>query len=326
VGSFAGAWEVKQMREGQETSELGKLWWGVLIVIVLPLFAIAVVLVVRSHVFVPNEKGLSSADVRALWAFIGSGVGAAVTLVGLLFTRSHNERTLALQKEAETRLALDTVVKSLDLVATSGTYAPNAKIAGSLAALVHLNHPIIAMRTLGAAWADGAIDVPSAVWLINEVFERGADQSQLEAAALLDIHATELCTTSPGIFFWPVSAEYLWPANMQLSARLRLLRAIMITLVSRPLEWWRSGGRAGWALSLFDEVVQHDDDENMRGEAAVAAQKLLPVIGADTLQYRSGWKPVAEVSSRLVGISSAHEILMLRHAQQELDEWVDRKV
>jgi hypothetical protein len=254
------------MPEGQETPDPGKLWWGVLIVIVLPLFAITIALVLRSHVFALNGKALSSEDVRALYAFMGSGIAAAVTLVGLLFTRSHNKRTLALQKEAETRLALDTVVKSLDLVATSETYAPKAKIAGSLAALVHLNHPIIAMRTLGAAWMDKAIDVPSAIWLINEVFERGSDQSKLEAATLLDVHATELCTDTRGIFFWPVSVEYTWPMEMRLAARLRLLRAIMTTLLSRSVVWWRNGGRAGWALTLLDEAVQHDPDESLRGE------------------------------------------------------------
>jgi hypothetical protein len=323
------------MQKGQGISGLGKLWWGVLVFIVLPLYAITSALVLRSHVFSSNRTVLSSEDVRALWAFIGSGVGASVTLVGLLLARSHNERTLALQteaernrtaaaKEAEMRLALDTVVKGLDMVATSGTYAPRAKIAGALAALVHLNHPIIAMRTLGAAWADGAVDVPSATWLINEVFELGSDQSQLEAAALLDIHATELCTSTPGIFFWPVSAEYMWPASMQLNARLRLFRAILTTLTSKPVEWWSDGGRAGWALSLLDEVVQNDSDEKMMAEAAIAAQTILYVVRVDTIQYRTDWKPIEDVRSRVMDINRTSEILMLRRAQQELDDWADR--
>jgi hypothetical protein len=83
------------MREGQETAGPSKLWWGILLLIVLPLYAIAAALVLRSHVFAPNQQVLSTEDVRALWAFIASGIGASITLVGLLFTRSHNERTLA---------------------------------------------------------------------------------------------------------------------------------------------------------------------------------------------------------------------------------------
>jgi hypothetical protein len=173
--------------QDQSTADLGKAWWAVLILIALPLYAIAVALVVRSQVFAFGRSSLSTGDVQALWAFIASGVTASLTLVGLLLTRSHNRRTLALQIEAERRLVLETVVKGLDLVAPTETYAPSAKIAGALAALVHLDHPVIAMRTLGAAWGDGVVDSASAVWLINEVFERGSKHSQLEAATLLAV-------------------------------------------------------------------------------------------------------------------------------------------
>jgi hypothetical protein len=191
----------------QSSSDLGKLWWAVLVLIALPLYAIAVALVIRSHVFAFGRGPLSSEDVRALWALVASGITASLTFTGLLFTRSHNRRTLALQIEAERRLVLETVVKGLDLVAPTEEYAPKAKIAGALAALVHLYHPVIAMRTLGAAWGDGVVDSASAVWLINEVLEQGSKQSQLEAATLLDIHSTELCAPVPGSFSWPMSIE-----------------------------------------------------------------------------------------------------------------------
>jgi hypothetical protein len=323
------------MREGQETAGPSKLWWGILLLIVLPLYAIAAALVLRSHVFAPNQQVLSTEDVRALWAFIASGIGASITLVGLLFTRSHNERTLALQaeaeknrlaaaEEAEMRLTLDTVVKGLDLVATSETYAPSAKIAGALSALVHLNHPVIAMRTLSAAWTDGAVDVASATWLINEVFEHGSDQSRLEAAVLLDVHAEELCTDTPGIFYWPASAYYKWPEGMQLPVRLRLLHAIFTTLTSEPVDWWRNGGRVGWALSLLDEVVEHDNERTMKVEAAVAARTILNVVRIDNIQFGTSWKPVKDIRSRVMNIAQTSEVFMLSRAQEELKGWVAR--
>ena len=199
---------------------------------------------IRSQVFAFDHTSLSTGDVQALWAFVASGVTASLTLVGLLLTRSHNQRTLALQaeseknraataEEAERRLVLETVVKGLDLVAPTGTYAPSAKIAGSLAALVHLDHPVIAMRTLGAAWGDGVVDSASAVWLVNEVFDRGSKQSQLEAATLLDINASKLCADAPGMFSWPMSIEFEWPWNMQLNTRLHVFRAVLCTLTCK---------------------------------------------------------------------------------------------
>jgi hypothetical protein len=229
----------------------------------------------------------------------------------------------AAAEEAERRLVLETVVKGLDLVAPSGTYAPNAKVAGALAALVHLDHPVIAMRTLGAAWGDGAVDNASAAWLINEVFERGNKQSQLEAATLLDINASKLCADVPGIFHWPMSIEFEWPWAMQLNARLHVFRAVLDTLTSKPLNWWSSGGRAGWALSLLDEAVRNDPDGDVKGEAAVAANIILPVVKLVRLQCGERWKPIEEVRTQVANIDRPRVIQMLRPLQEELTDWAN---
>jgi hypothetical protein len=319
--------------QNHSSSDLGKLWWTVLILIVLPLYALAVALVIRSHVFAFGHGTLSAGDVRQLWAFLASGVTASVALVGLLFTRSHNQRTLALQREAEKqtlalqreaekRLVLETVVKGLDLVAPTGTYAPSAKIAGALAALVHLDHPVIAMRTLGAAWGDGVVDNASAVWLINEVFGSRSEQSQLEAAILLDIHAPDLCADAPGNLSWPMSIEFEWPSDMRLDTRLHVFRAVLRTLTSKPLDWWSKGGRAGWALSLLDEVIRKDPDGDVQGEAAVAARIILPVVKLVTLQYGGSWKPIEDVRSRVEAVDRrARIILTLKPLQEKLADW-----
>lgn len=310
--------------QNHSSSDLGKLWWAVLILIALPLYAIAIALVIRSHVFAFGHGSLSAGDVHELWAFVAAGVTASVTLVGLLFTRSHNQRNLALQREAEKRLVLETVVKSLDLVAPTGTYAPSAKIAGALAALVHLGHPVIAMRTLGAAWGDGVVENASAVWLINEVFGSRTEQSQLEAATLLDIYAPELCADAPGNFSWPMSIEFEWPSDMRLDARLHVFRAVLRTLTSKPLDWWNKGGRAGWALSLLDEVIRKDLDGDVRGEAAVAARTILPVVKLATLQCGGRWKPMKEIRTRVEDVDRpSREILTLKPLQEKLADWAN---
>jgi hypothetical protein len=320
--------------QNQSSPDLGKAWWAVLIFVALPLYAIAAALVIRSQVFALDHTSLSTGNVQALWAFVASCVTASLTLVGLLLTRSHNQRTLALQVEseknraaaageAERRLVLETVVKGLDLVAPTGAYAPNAKVAGALAALVHLDHPVIAMRTLGAAWGDGAVDNASAVWLINEVFERGNKQSKLEAATLLDINASKLSANVPGIFYWPMSIEFEWPWSMQLNARLHVFRAVLGTLTSKPLNWWSSGGRAGWALSLLDEAVRNDPDGDVKGEAAVAANTILPVVKLVRLQCGGRWKPIEAVRTQVANIDRPRVIQMLRPLQEELADWAN---
>jgi len=182
-------------------------------------------LLVSSKVF--TGAALNDALYKALWAFIASALATSVTLVGLLVGKAQNDRTLAFQHDVETRnrvaqqaaesrQTLDTVVDCLELVtASDGTYAPKARIAGSLAALIHLGHPVIAMRTLSAAWTDEKVDPETAVWLIGEVLGSAStlERSKNEAARLLLAHADELCLRGDehrGEFVWPESPWEMW--------------------------------------------------------------------------------------------------------------------
>lgn len=167
--------------------------WLVLVAFLLvPLYAVSVAVAIRSDLFDLEKGPIGDKEITAIWAFIASGLATGGTIVGLLLTKSYNDRTLE-------RTTLDTVVKGLELLVNDdGTYAKKAKIAGSLAALVHLGHPTIAMRTLSIAWGEGAVDNATACWLLSEVFKGGSEQSQLEASELLYRHANDLTTDEPG--------------------------------------------------------------------------------------------------------------------------------
>jgi hypothetical protein len=67
----------------------------------------------------------------------------------------------------------------------------------------------------------------SATWLLSEIFASQGAQAQIEAAAILDAHAHELCGDASGTFSWPASIEYHWlPEAAPLPVRLRVLRAV----------------------------------------------------------------------------------------------------
>jgi hypothetical protein len=61
----------------------------------------------------------------------------------------------------------------LALLSDGTAYPTKAAVAGAIAALIHLEHPVIAMRCLEAAWDDNAVDRGTAAWLISEVYEKG---------------------------------------------------------------------------------------------------------------------------------------------------------
>jgi len=60
---------------------------------------------------------------------------------------------------------------------------------------------MIAIRIVRGFWRDeSGIDIPSATWVVSAVFESRDRQSQMEAAAALDAHASDLCREQPGSF------------------------------------------------------------------------------------------------------------------------------
>jgi hypothetical protein len=191
-------------------------WWVLGACLVVPGYILAVSVVIRSGLFdFASKKPLTANDAQAIWVFLGSAVAASVTACGLLLTNAHNARLILFQREidlrdrvaaetADRRLTLDTAVATLELLSEGPAYAPKGSVAGALTTLVHLGHPIIAMRCLAASWDDKAIDSASATWLISEAYSKGTPASQIEAANLLRDHALDLTDpTRPGTFSWP---------------------------------------------------------------------------------------------------------------------------
>ena len=266
-------------------------WLIVTLLVLVPLYAISIAFAFRSGIFDLRKTAITNEEYKAILVFIASGFATAATVVGLLFTRSHNSRTLAfqedienrkllaqreiedrsaiLQGESESRLALDTVVKGLELIVNSnGAYAPRARIAGALAALVQLGHPVIAMRTMRAAWDDGAIDAGTVCWLIDEVFTLGSDESKREAGLTLLSGASKL-TRNAGQFDWPRTVGSDWPQDLSTNTRGYILYAIVELLVSKDRTWWEQGTFGWWFfIPLLHEVRSSDKDSVVRDIAA----------------------------------------------------------
>jgi hypothetical protein len=263
-------------------------WLLLFLGVLLPLYAVSVAFAIRSGLFDLQNRSIGADEYKAIWTFIASGFATAITIVGLLFTRSHNERT-------SHQLALDTVVKGLDLlVGSDGKYAPSARIAGALAALVHLGHPAIAMRTLSAAWSDEAVDPASACWLIGEVLRTGSSESKLEAAGLLRGHVNRLTYADKGTFEWPDAIWDDWPQNMQYNARYWVLLATVEMVLSRDKAWW--GRDYNWTILLLDEARRADKSSYLRDCATIFLRALLSHYNErGALSWKNGSKDVDKI-------------------------------
>jgi hypothetical protein len=293
---------------------------AILLVLCVAVFISLIAVVLRlayDAVTSPPPKGDA---LKPIWAFLAAAATAAVALTGVFFTRAQSART-------EERLALDTAVNGLKLLMTEdGTrYAVPGVVAGAVATLVHLKHPVIAMRALAACWEDNAVDAPSATWLISEIFELHAHPAQLEAAAMLDAHAHELCREAAGSFSWPASIEFRWIPNAPLPARLRVLRAVLRTLVSKEPGWWRQGGRQGWAFALFHHALQTDKNNDIKAHAASALACLVPLLrssGLTLIQSLDDWISIRDIEEDVTNApAKTRDIVMLRQSLRDLEYW-----
>jgi hypothetical protein len=315
-------------------------WLVLTVFLVAPLYLISTALAIRSGLLDLSDRTVGADEYKALWGFVASGLATVATTVGLLLTKAHNERTLASQQdlenkkmayqvEADRRLALDTVVKGLELIAAGPDYAPSAKVAGALAALVHMGHPVIAMRALDSAWDDGAVDAATGCWLISEVFREGSKESILAAARLLQAHARELCAgeACPGQFNWPDILYDRWPADLPYDARADSLVSLIDVLTSRSLEWWETS--FGWIFVLLYLVIENDPDNAMKSSAAEVLRRLVTgfsTLGIYGLEFM--------FDDQLIGVPEFHRALeddvppgnMISHKVDvrlpEIDRWL----
>jgi hypothetical protein len=309
-------------------------WIVLLILFILPLYALVGIALVRSGILSVRQTAVTEEQFKAIWTLIGALVAVAATLVGALFTRENNLRTLAMQEaienrkviaqkeiesqkliaqkeiesrklEIETRkvveqetvdrrLELDTAVKGLELLVVDDHYAPQARIAGGLAILAYLGHPMIALRTLAAAWVE--VDISSAMWLIGEVLRfrpegttvQISTESQIEASSLLLNHASGLCKDDQhrGEFEWPEAIWGEWPVHLPQDARINVMFAIIEVILSRDQGWWNK--KYGWSMTYLDDACHYDAEPMIKDSAAHFIKPLVSLCA--NVDMRLPWK------------------------------------
>ena len=326
-----------RQKSGRDRIKVAAPWLALTVLLLIPLYVLAISFVIRSGIFDMSDKDISNEEFRALWAFIAAGIGTAATIIGFLLTRSHNERTLAFQedlearklasqKETDARLALETVVRSLELMVVSdGNYAPKARIAGSLATLVHLGHPAIAMRTLAVVWEEKRVDVRTATWLISEVLRSGSQVSQKEAAELLFFYAEALTSEVQQPYYaWPDVLIDQWLTDLPLEARLRILAAFVKVVLSQESSWWDS---EWWFFAYLDEVAQKDPDPTVTDSAVALLRTFFRVIPAPPgtrISWQSGWKSLDDIKKRTDQyVDKGNFLHVFRPLIERIPRWID---
>lgn len=304
------------------------IWVAFAALVVVPLYAVAVAAGIRSGIFRFGDGALTDVQTEALWAFVAAGTAAGATILAALLTKSHNDKTLALQTESEKRkqvleadanerLKLDTVISGLNLICNDGKYAPKAGTAGGLAALVQLGHPIIAMRALVAALKDDEVDSDTATWLIGHVLTTTTTKgtpadlkaAKEEAASLLLKYAPTLTESdAPGRFSWPDAVTAQWPAGLSTNAASNLISGLVELLLSQSKSWWNGvNSTHTWIPYTLDVVVQTETNALIRAVVASVGKVVLEVTDDDYLSGLSDARPASEVAARIAAVPGQFE-------------------
>jgi hypothetical protein len=314
--------------------------WVSLAVVVLLLFALAVVLLVKSHVL--SARSLTDEQTKSLWAFLGVAFGAVVTLIGALLTEQHNRRTDALTRqtadreqaareqeqrladETEYRLKIDTTAKVLELITVEGGdgYAPRARVAGAIATLMQLGGGVIGMRILGELWAADAIDSDTACWLIDRILQDSSAPAEevVQAANLLAVQAQRLVLqpedSSLYGMFWPDSIADSWPVRLPDKAKDGILVAIIRLLLARDIEWWKHLAGAIIPIDLLIDALR-DTGCYSAGDSARVLSVLSDAGAFDKLQY-----PMDRYMEQIRELSSPVEFTpWLDNLLKQLNQW-----
>jgi len=252
-------------RHGSATAVI----WTVFVLTFTGTATVAVVTLARSGLWDGGRPSLTDEQFKAIWTFIGAGLAASVSLLAAL---SADVR----ERQAAARQTLEAVIRGLDVVGEKGR-SPRAAVAGGLAALVELGHPVVAIRTLSAALTENTVDNDTTAWLLGHLLrgEGGAGTTadlaaaRTEAAALLRSTAGDLTKPRyPGNFAWPSILHGDWPRGLPPGMDVVLMEALVRLLTSQRQEWWDGGRGTGWVPDTLAAAERTVRDERARVTAA----------------------------------------------------------
>jgi hypothetical protein len=315
-----------KLTHAEPAKQSGRWIWGTFfLLIVLPLYAIAVVLFVRSGLFKLNGGSFSNDQLKDVWTFLAAGLAASATILGALLTKSYNDRNLAAQN-------LNTVVSALGLISKNGQYSTKAATAAGLATLVQLGHPLIAMRALGPAFEDKAVDRDTFAWLISQVIiskttvgtPQDLESAKEQAAALLRafIEKRRLTDRDSGQFSWPDALTAQWPTKLSQNAAWNVMNSLAELLLSERKKWWRDRGASyTWIIYTLDEITRTDSDREIKTMAATLGQALLEVTDENAISGLNDSRSKSLVAKRMATQSGSFPDLFDPDLYERIQIW-----
>jgi hypothetical protein len=261
---------------------------GIVCLILLPLYFLAGTLIVRSGLLNYHGGNLDPRQFSAVWALIGTLFASGISLLGIVATHLHQQRTHQLAEETEKRLQLDSVAKGLELLSDGNGYSSKATVAGGLATVVRLGQASVAITVLRTVWRDNAVDPSIACWITDRVIESGNPSDIIVASTIMFENSKQLVQRSEDgglIIVLPDSIDDNWDPCWPQTAKTSMVGALARAQMAVPPEAW-VGGNPVILRSLLK--ASEDPDTYIATTAAKVlkafvptAEELAPLFGTD---------------------------------------------
>lgn len=243
------------------------------------MFSVVVAFLWKIGLFDFKGSDAGAKIIASAFALVGSLIATLVSIIGLFLRQSierrnvdlkeqeekrleiESERNNVLQKEAENRLKVEAAMKAVGLLSTStGADVPVTQRAGVLFTLATLGQLDLAITLLRPIVADNAIDMNSAVLLINRALESNDELCQQEAAEILDNWPDKLLFDD-GTALFPSCVTLAWNPRLNIAARIPIVSALLKLITARPYKEWNKSVLINIFASLYVILKTENADD-----------------------------------------------------------------
>lgn len=227
---------------------------------------------------IPETETGGKAFAAAL-GLVGVALTQLIGFLALLFKHSLDQRTLAIQQDAENRLRMETAMQAVSLMGTpDGEEAAPSQKGAALLALGNLGSVELALAMLELLWRERNVANEAAVQVVDFGLRDERLWVQKLASQLLLSNATQLVGPGKGIaVHWPASWDLTWHASADGNVRSNLTDATVIVLET-ALDRRVEIGTFAVLFRYLNLIVELDPDQTIRAHAAATLVAAEPIF------------------------------------------------
>jgi hypothetical protein len=203
--------------------------------------------------------------VSASIALVAGLLSSLVSIIGLIFRYSLDQRNIDIREQAEKRLKLEAAIQALGLLSTStGSPAPQVQCAGALFTLTSLGRYDLSTALTMELLTSNGIDAFSASLILHRAMESGDQRMQEDAIGVFS-YCIDKFLTPNGAVELPDSLSN-WRSDLSEYSRRLGTFTLGKLLIARPLSEWTkpyirtivSALSLAWIKEEKDDVLKQD--------------------------------------------------------------------